>query len=96
MKTGTIRKVLEAPFWPEILRAETQYWRVHDDHDGTHKGRVGIYVDQMGDVYLLSDNAPALRFRTFGGGGMSERTRNALLLLACAIKMDNEDHPQRT
>lgn len=35
-----------------------------------------------------------LRFRTFGGGGLSPRTRNALMILAEAIRRDKEERPQ--
>lgn len=94
MNAKTSKKLLEASFWPDALRAETGYRRLHDDHDGTYQGWLGVYFDRMGDAYLSIDGSPALRFRTWGGGGMSERTRNALVLLAEAIRMDNEDRPQ--
>jgi len=35
-----------------------------------------------------------LRFRNTFGGGNSERVRIALMILALAIKLDNEERPQ--
>lgn len=96
MTEKQIKKLLETDFWPENLKPNQYYERVHDDHDGEFTGRVSLIFDDYGDAYLMVDEAfKSLRFRTFGGGGMSLRVRNALLLLAIAIKMDNEERPQR-
>lgn len=35
-----------------------------------------------------------LMFRSYDGGGKSQRVRNALMILALAIKLDNEEYPQ--
>lgn len=94
MDDATIRKVLETPYWPITLETDTEYRRQHDDHDGDPKGGLMVTVDRMGDVYIATDRGPWLRFRTFGGGGRSERTRAALLVLAEGIRLDNSDHPQ--
>jgi hypothetical protein len=88
------RRVLEHPFWISELKTEEPYVRTHDDHDGTFKGKIRVTIDKMGDVWVGIDHLPSLRFRTPGGGGMSQRTRNALLILALAIKLDNEQIPQ--
>jgi hypothetical protein len=88
-----IKKLLEVPFWPSSLTPNKPYTRLHDDHDGTHQGRIGVIFDQMGDAYIFSDHQPFLRFRTWGGGGNSLRVRNALVILAEAIRLDNEDKP---
>ena len=89
------RRVLENPFWIPTLNTDVCYQRTQDDHDGTFSGKINVLIDQMGDVWLTLD-APEnfgrmLRFRTPGGGGLSPRTRNALMLLAEAIRLDNED-----
>jgi hypothetical protein len=90
-----IRKFLEEPFWPPSLQAMVNYQRLHDDHDGTYEGHLWVMFDQMGDGYLMVDQAcKSLRFRTFCGGGQSLRVRNALLMLAEAIRLDNEERPQ--
>lgn len=92
-----IHKLLDAPFWLPTLEINTNYTRTHDDHDGTHEGNVYVLVGQDGDVYLMTDKAfHSLRFRMpMIGGGQSPRVRNALLILAEAIRLDNEEHPQK-
>lgn len=88
------KRVLEYPFWIQGLGHE-QYSRLQDDHDGTGRGRIQVSFDQMGDAWFSTDLSPrGLRFRTHGGGGMSLRVRAALMILAYAIKLDNEDRPQ--
>lgn len=90
-----IKKLLEDSFWPESLSPDVSYQRIHDDHDGTFTGTLSVFIDRMGDVYLTVDRAfEALRFRTMGGGGHSLRVRNALVVLAEAIRLDNEERSQ--
>ena len=90
-----IHRVIENPVWIPTLSTDVTYTRIHDDHDGTGEGQVTVSVDQMGDVWLDVDVTRfSLRFRTFGGGGRSLRTRNALLILAEAIRLDNENKPE--
>jgi hypothetical protein len=89
-----VHKLLDEAFWLPTLATNTNYQRTHDDHDGTQEGNIIVTVDKMGDVYLMVDKAmQSLRFRTHGGGGMSLRVRNALLILAEAIRLDNETKP---
>lgn len=95
MNSAKIKKLLESSFWPEMLETNKCYSRLHDDHDGTNTGHINVTIDTMGDVYLSIDppnpfGYGSLRFRTWGGGGVSLRTRNALLILAEAIRLDNE------
>jgi hypothetical protein len=88
-------RVLENPFWIPDLKSDEIYERVHDDHDGTFEGRLEVFFDKMGDAYIASSKHPIsmLRYRTWGGGGLSPRVRNALMILAWAIKLDNEEKP---
>jgi hypothetical protein len=91
-----IKKLLETPFWPPELKTDTQYFRTQDDCDGNLREGIEVIIDQMGDAWvnITTDSLlKSCRFRTWGGGGRSLRVRNALLLLAIAIKMDNDDHP---
>lgn len=91
-----VRRVLENPFWIPELSSEEVYTRIHDDHDGTFEGKISIGFSHDGDAWIYVDKAhSSLRFRTFFGGGMSERVRNALMILAYAIKLDNEKKPQK-
>ena len=94
MNDKSVKKMLETPFWNTNLETHAAYRRQHDDHDGQPKGGLMVMIDMMGDAYISTDNHPWLRFRTFGGGGGSQRTRTALMILAEAIRLDNADHPQ--
>lgn len=85
-----IQRILETPYWIKTIHPDTIYQRNHDDHDGKPKGGLVVMFDKMGDAYISIDNCPHLRFRTFGGGGLSLRTRTALMILAEAIRLDNE------
>lgn len=94
MNDKSVKKMLETPFWIANLDTHTAYRRQHDDTDGEPKGGLMVMFDMMGDAYISTDNHPWLRFRTFGGGGRSERTRTALMILAEAIRLDNAERPQ--
>lgn len=82
--------------WPEDLEPFTEYRRVHDDHDGTHSGSIAVTFTPDGDAHVSADAEPgsSLRYRTSFGGGASLRTRNALVILALAIKMDSGEAPK--
>ena len=93
-----VRCVLETPFWIPELNVNGVYQRLHDDIDGIFEGRIIIQFSRDGDVWVSTDIPPnkSLRFRMAGyltGGGRSPRTRNALMLLALAMKLDNEEKP---
>lgn len=92
------KRVLENPFWIPTLHTDELYIRTHDDHDGTFNGKITMSFDKMGDAWLICDPPSAfnrcLRFRTFGGGGNSLRVRQALMLLAEAIRLDNLERPE--
>lgn len=91
-------RVLENPFWLPTLSTKDSYTRTHDDHDGTYTGKICVGFDVMGDAWLILDPPSfgiTMRFRTAGGGGRSLRTRNALMLLAEAIRLDNLEKPER-
>lgn len=89
--------ILETPFWIPELDAEKWYERIHDDHDGELRGNLSVVIDRYGDLRVAVVGVPSgtfLRFRTFIGGGQSERVRKALMILAFAIALDSKDHPQ--
>jgi hypothetical protein len=92
------RRVLENPFWIPDLKTMECYSRLHDDHDGTYNGSINVTISEDGDVWFRiigERNSDSLRFRMSLGGGMSPRVRNALMILALAIKLDNEKNPQK-
>ena len=87
-----IRKILKTPFWLNTLKSDMAYMRLRDDHDGEFEGILSVCFTQDGDAWV-STGRGELRFRHHFGGGQSPRTRTALLILAEAIRLDNEDHP---
>jgi hypothetical protein len=89
------KRVLENSFWIPGLETKKFYERLHDDHDGTFEGRIMVVITEHGDIGVQTDGESLLRFRVpIIGGGMSPRVRNALMILAFAIKLDNEKEPQ--
>lgn len=91
-----LERFLQTLPWPEILHSNTLYSRVHDDHDGEYKGEIRLTFSPDGDAWVETTGTrlgTPLRFRTLFGGTMSPRVRTALVILAFAIKMDNEERP---
>lgn len=94
-----MRQLLETPFWPSTLKPGELYQRYEDD---SPLGFLSITFgcDGDGHILVLHEQDPkerrfSMRFRMpMTGGGQSPRVRNALLILAEAIRLDNEDHPQ--
>jgi len=88
-----IEKILETPFWPQNIETMKPYFITHDDCDGDKSEGLRVTISNDGDVWISDTiNRPmtSCRFRTHGGGGRSLRVRNALLILAMAIKIDSE------
>lgn len=82
--------------WPENLRSNESYVRMHDDHDGTFDGMLHVTIGPDGDAWVKTTGTKqcqSLRFRTHGGGGSSLLVRNALVLLAEAIRLESEHVP---
>lgn len=88
--------VLEASYWVPTLAPRTRYTRRHDDTDGQRgpEQDLSVSIGPDGDCWVEAGGGGLLRFRTWAGGGMSLRTRNALMVLAEAIRRDNQDRPQ--
>jgi len=92
-----VHQLLNADFWLPSINVMEGYTRVHDDHDGSMTGIVQIMFGRDGDAHLSTDKhmGASLRFRMpLVGGGQSKRVRTALLILAEAIRLDNEERPQ--
>jgi hypothetical protein len=90
--------LLETPFWPAGIETRENYSRFDDD---TRKGLITVFFSPDGDSWIdvIAEKDPnemihTHRFRNYFGGGQSDRVHVALKILAAAIKMDNEDHPQ--
>lgn len=91
LRSAQIRQLLEAYFWPANLQPNTRYVRLHDDHDGKFEGHLSVVIGEDGDAWVAADGPDPLRFRMPStGGGRSPHTRTALLILAEAIRLDNE------
>lgn len=94
-----IKSILESDFWLSSLNTMESYERLHDDHDGSHEGVLNVLFTPDADARIWITSAEGmqsdvLRFRMPDiGGGMSPRTRVALLILAEAIRADNESNP---
>jgi hypothetical protein len=80
---------LENPVWPKSLKTDVVYDRQHDDTDGGDKWYLMIQFSNDGDAWVSIDNQKPIRFRNYFGGGRSLKTYAALLVLAEAIRQDN-------
>ena len=85
-----IKKILETPFWPEGLESMKRYYITQDDCDGDFTNGLNVTFSEDGDAWVNTEKQ-SCRFRTYNGGGRNLRVRNALIILAIAIKMDNEE-----
>ena len=89
-----IQDILEEPFWPKELTTELEYFRTQDDCDGDLSKGLAVSFSRDGDAWIDTDRE-CCRFRSFFGGGNSLMVRNALIVLAMAIKLENEKDKQR-
>jgi len=92
----TIQDILNDSFWPTSLETNQSYFRTHDDCDGDLSKGISVVISIDGDAHIWSNNGAfsSCRYRIpISGGGRSPRVRNALLILAMAIKLDNEEDP---
>ena len=67
--------------------------------DDSREGTITVIFSEDGDAHIwvnpdIKEFHTGCRFRTVGGGGQSERVRTALMILAMAIKADNEGWKQ--
>lgn len=92
-----LNTVIERPYWLHTLGTRETYLRRQDDTDGDRGPTqdLAVTLGPDGDAWLRAGGGEVLRFRTHAGGGQSLRTRAALLVLAEAIRRDNEERPQR-
>ncbi len=70
--------------------------RRHDDTDGERGADqyLSLMFSPDGDAWVLLPTGQSLRFRKEEGGGQSVRVQRALVVLAEAIRRDNEERPQ--
>lgn len=91
-----LNTLLERPYWLQTLETRDTYTRRHDDTDGRRDSEQDLVVTfgPDGDAWIEAGAGKALRFRTWAGGGQSMRVRAAMMVLAEAIRRDNEARPQ--
>lgn len=92
-----IKALLETPFWIDGLESGVLYQTMDDDSpDG--QAYLQIYITPDGDVWAnkLTDSImKSIRKRTDIGGGRDHRTRTAMMILAYAMKLDEEERAER-
>ncbi len=89
-----IKELLESAWWPGEIEVNKNYFRTHDDCDGDTSEGVSLTFSVDGDAHIICTRRAmqSCRYRIPSiGGGRSPRVRKALLILALAIKLDNED-----
>lgn len=90
------------PHWPMGLDKDEAYVLPCDDKGRNGGSWLRVVIANDGDVHLVMQDwedptegqpspVPTLRCRTLQGGGHHTRTHQALLWLARAIQLDNED-----
>lgn len=83
--------ILKEPFYPKKVETRKNMQTTHDDNDGEPlSGFIDICVSEQGDVFIKTFHKGIgyLRFRTMLGGGKFLKIRNALLILAEAIRQE--------
>ena len=94
-RDAQVKELIESYFWLNTLEPNTRYARLQDDHDGSFRGNLSIVIGEDGDAWIALDGGNA-RFRMPSyGGGASQYTRTALVILAEAIRRDNLERPLR-
>ncbi len=82
----------DAKGWPEGLK-QGEFYTMESDDDPDEKMR--LYIDSQGDAYITCFNlekSVSVRMCTMQGAGSRHlRTRIAMLYLANAIRLDNEE-----
>lgn len=93
--TKDVRKILENPLWINEILPDKLYSRIEDDCDGDYNRKLSVLINRYGDAWvdIGTSFGSSLRYRTFGGGGRSPRTRAALMILVYAIILDNKEVP---
>ena len=102
-----VHAILDSNFWLSSLETMGFYSRFEEEkaerlEDDSPEGVISVGFSNDGDGWIQvlckpdrDDFHTTFRFRMpLIGGGQSPRTRVALLILAEAIRLDNENNPQ--
>lgn len=94
MSQKDINKVLNMNYWPTKLETMEPYFVSHDDNNGDETKGLQVTISPDGDAWVKT-HCPineSCRFRMPGiGGGRCPKIRNALLVLAEAIRQEREE-----
>lgn len=94
-KAEEIKKLLEEHFWIEGIESGVLYQTEDDDSPPSEIALLQVIFSQDGDAWvtkLTESQMKSIRKRTGIGGGRDMRTRTALMILAYAMKLDNEEN----
>ena len=90
-----VHEILDEDFWLPGLRPDEFYFRTQDDCDGDQNNGIAVGIDRQGDAWIQANKRSFSGYRyrmPLSGGGSSPRVRRALVILAEAIRLDNEEH----
>jgi len=93
-----IKAILEDYFWIKDIEPMQPNFRTQDDCEGDMASGINVTFSPDGDAWVRTEQpiVESCRFRMpMKGGGASPRTRTALMILAYAIKLDNEENNPR-
>jgi len=91
-----IKELLDLPFWPPGINTDEIYRAQTDDTDGKPEyGWLMVQFSCDGDAWVSQSATERgmpddIRFRMPCGGGRHLRVRNAICILAMAMKLDME------
>lgn len=104
IKENSVEELVFKPKWPPALEQNVFYELPCDDKGRDGGAWLRVMVANDGDVHVSMQDweefgtdgtqpspFPSIRCRTHAGGGKHLRTRQALLWLAEAIRLDNEE-----
>ena len=89
--TMEIKKILESPFWIGGIESNVPYETHDDDSPDSEIALLQVVFSIDGDAWvtkLTESSIKSIRKRTHQGGGRDLRTRQALMILAYAMKLD--------
>ncbi len=85
-----VRDILESPFWLDEIQPTVVY-QTEDDDSPPDEAWLQVVFSIDGDAWVakITDSPiKSIRKRTYAGGGKDLRTRQALMILAYAMKLD--------
>ena len=87
------KELLEENYWLPNINNTDRYFITQDDNEGNAASGLSVMFSEDGDAWVKTYDKPmeSCRFRTYAGGGRSHRVRNALMILAEAIRLDSQE-----